>query len=134
MTAGDTHTNAAAGGHETRDVSVRPIVLAGVGLLVVLLATSAGAWWLLAHYQAREARESPPASPLAGEYGRTEPPVPRLQTDPLADLRALRAEEDARLTSYGWVDRDNDLVHIPIERAVDLLAERAAAARSGRTR
>ena len=134
MTADDTHTNAAAGGHETRDVSVRPIVLAGLGLLVVLLATSAGAWWLLAQYQAREARESPPASPLAREYGRSEPPAPRLQTDPLADLRALRAEEDARLTSYGWVDRDDGLVHIPIGRAVDLLAERAAAARAGRPR
>lgn len=122
------------GGHETRDVSARPVVLAGVGLLVLLLATSAGAWWLLAHYQAREARRSPPASPLAREYGRAEPPAPRLQTDPLADLRALRAEEDARLFGYGWVDRDAGIVRIPIERAIDLLAERAAAARAGRAR
>jgi hypothetical protein len=39
-------------------------------------------------------------------------------------LRALRAAENAILEHYGWVDRDKGVVHIPIDRAMDLLAER----------
>lgn len=46
------------------------------------------------------------------------PPAPLLQTAPAADLRALRAEEAARLDSYGWVDRDTGVVHIPIAQAM----------------
>lgn len=46
------------------------------------------------------------------------PPAPQLQTDPQEDLRKFRAEEEARLNSYGWVDRSKGIVHIPIEQAM----------------
>ncbi len=39
-------------------------------------------------------------------------------------LRQLRATEDAALNTYGWVDRKNGKVHIPIERAMQLLLQR----------
>jgi hypothetical protein len=39
-------------------------------------------------------------------------------------LHNLRESEKARLTSYGWVDRKAGTVRIPIERAMDLVAER----------
>ncbi|HZS85645.1 MAG TPA: hypothetical protein VFA50_22450 [Stellaceae bacterium] len=49
-------------------------------------------------------------------------PEPRLQTDPHADLLSLRQREDARLSSYGWVDRQKGIVHIPIDEAMAKLA------------
>ncbi len=70
-------------------------------------------------------------NPLAESYGRQIPPEPRLQADPLGDLRALRAEEDALLHGYGWADRQAGTVRIPIERAIELLAERSTR-RAGR--
>ena len=45
-------------------------------------------------------------------------PAPQLQTAPADDLRALRAEEEARLNSYGWVDRAKGIVHVPIGQAM----------------
>jgi hypothetical protein len=39
-------------------------------------------------------------------------------------LRQLRATEETALTTYGWVDRDNGIVHIPIDRAMDLILQR----------
>ncbi len=39
-------------------------------------------------------------------------------------LRQLRATEDAALNTYGWVDRQAGKVHIPIERAMQLLLQR----------
>lgn len=39
-------------------------------------------------------------------------------------LKQLRATENAVLTTYGWVDRDNGIVRIPIDRAMDLILQR----------
>lgn len=36
---------------------------------------------------------------------------------------AARRTDRARLESYGWVDRDAGIVHIPIDRAIDLMVE-----------
>jgi hypothetical protein len=50
-------------------------------------------------------------------------PAPREQPNPLADLTALQARENAELNSYGWVDRSNGVVRIPIDRAIELLTQ-----------
>jgi hypothetical protein len=110
--------------HEERDIAVRPIVVGGVGLVMLVVLVSAAMWFLLEAYRTRAARESPPASPLAETYGRRLPPEPRLQTDPLADLARLRAAEDDQLHGYAWVDRQAGRVRIPIERAMEILAAR----------
>jgi hypothetical protein len=39
-------------------------------------------------------------------------------------LQALRSAERARLSSYGFVDRDHAVVHIPIDVAKRRLLER----------
>jgi hypothetical protein len=57
------------------------------------------------------------------------PPQPRLETAPVVDLRKIREAEDQSLTSYGWIDRKNGVVRIPIARAIDMLAERGLPAR-----
>jgi hypothetical protein len=49
-------------------------------------------------------------------------PAPRLQVTDQRDLEALRRAEAERLEGYGWVDRKAGVVHIPIERAMDLLS------------
>ena len=58
-----------------------------------------------------------------------EPPAPRLQTQPFKDVYLLRQGQTERLDSYGWTDRPNGIVHIPIERAMELTRERHAPAR-----
>jgi hypothetical protein len=50
------------------------------------------------------------------------PPGPRLQVDPEADLKAFRAKEERRLDTYYWVDKQNGIVHIPIDEAMKKLA------------
>jgi hypothetical protein len=118
------------GAHEERDVVFRPIVLAAVGLLAVIVFVFVSMQWLFDYYAAREARRSEP-NPLAESYARELPPEPRLQTAPVQDLRQLRAAEDAVLNSYGWIDRKNGVVRIPIERAMELLARRGLPATEG---
>jgi hypothetical protein len=111
-------------GHETRDVYLRPLAGGLIGLVVLLCGSLLLMWGLLAHLATNEARESPRPNPLAHSFGRQVPPEPRLQTDPRKDLLQMRAEEDAVLQTYGWVDRKAGVTRIPIERAMELLAQR----------
>jgi hypothetical protein len=52
------------------------------------------------------------------------PPRPRLQPDPNLDLGRLRREEAERLSTYGWTDRAQGVVRIPIARAMEFTAAR----------
>ena len=52
------------------------------------------------------------------------PPAPNLQLDPPADLATLNAREDTQLESYGWVDRDKGIAHIPLAQAMKDVASR----------
>lgn len=121
--------HAPSAGHERRDITPRPIVFAGLGLVVVVVALAVLMRVLFGFFAVRESTESSPGSPLAGSYGRSEPPAPRLQARPILDLQALRAEEAAALQSYGWIDRDRGIVRIPIERAMALLTARGLPAK-----
>ena len=116
--------SATNGGHEPFDVAARPVLLAAAALAVVLLLVSGGQLVLLRWFDRRDlAAEAPPA-PLAEP--RTAP-EPRLLPDPRAALLELRAEEDALLHTYGWVNREAGIVRIPIDRAIDVLAKKAPA-------
>lgn len=115
---------ALARGHEERDVYFRPIVIATIILVATLVLAAVGMRVLLFHFLDRDARLSPPANPLAAAAGPRLPPEPRLLPKPVEQLRALRAEEDETLSTYGWTDRANGVVRIPIDRAMDLVVER----------
>jgi hypothetical protein len=52
------------------------------------------------------------------------------KTAQVQELQELRAAEDAVLRSYSWVDRAGGIVRMPIDRAIDLLAERGLPARA----
>jgi hypothetical protein len=126
MSEGGAHGGA---GHELRDVTFRPVVMAAIGLAVAVVFALAAMRALFSYYAAREAASSPAPNPLAAEFGRSEPPLPRLQASPIEDLRKLRTVEQALLETYAWTDRDAGLVRIPVERAMDLLIERGLPAR-----
>jgi hypothetical protein len=112
-------------GHEHTDVTIRPIVMAGIGLGIALIVVASLMLLLYDVFAAREARLSPPANPLAAAEGPRLPPQPRLQVHPIKDLRELREAESNILDHYGWVDKNASTVRIPIARAIDLLAARA---------
>lgn len=120
----ETKTPLGQGGHERRDVSFKPLIIAAAVLVVALLVAVVGMERLFNYLVAREAARSEPANPLAASR-RAAPPDPRLQTAPLEDLQALRAREQSVLDTYGWVDREAGVVRIPIERAMELTVSRA---------
>ena len=50
--------------------------------------------------------------------------MPTLQSDPPTALKIFKAEQQAHLNGYGWVDKAQGIVHIPIQTAMDKALER----------
>jgi hypothetical protein len=127
-----TEVNAPPGpGHERNTVSVRGVIRFLVLLAVSLVVTAAVVWGLF-RLLARDARsEDRPLSPAVASSLARLPPQPRLEDRPLVLRTGLNAQEKARLSGYGWVDRNAGTVHIPIDRAMDLLVQRGIPAVKG---
>src|SRR5690349_20533297 len=51
-------------------------------------------------------------------------PAPQLQPDPVADLNKYREAVEQQLNPAGWVDQKAGIAHIPVERAIELVAQR----------
>jgi len=99
---------------ERSDADARLISALAIGVAAFLLAVPFVVWAIY------------PSAPQLGRIPAElpQPPEPRLQTTPKADLDRLRASEDQRLNSFGWVDRDKQIVRIPIDDAMRLLSQR----------
>jgi hypothetical protein len=115
--------------HEKTDAATRPIFRFVAGLAVFVAAAMVMMAVLFSYFTDRAATLDTLISPVANEAA--QPAAgPALQPNPAIDLEKLHRGEDALLTSYGWVDQREGLVHIPIERAIELMAERGLPARS----
>lgn len=131
-TGSDPASASEGSGYERRDANVRVLTLLLAGLLGVTLVAMLLMIPLFRYLAAVEARHQPPPSTLAGARPLL-PPEPRLEPMPFDALRRLRAREEEILDSYGWVDRKEGIVRIPIERAIQLTAERGLPAAGSET-
>ena len=140
----ETHESPNAPGHgdyERRDISARGILyflagLAAAAILIHLLLAG-----LYNYLDKREKARQPSVNPLVSnvpadtrkvprKYPDTAFPDPRLETDERTQLNDIRLAEEQKLNSYDWVDQKAGSVRIPIERAMDLLAQRGLPERS----
>jgi len=92
------------------------LALAAALVLLVL-------WGMFSYFRSKSAERGPLPSPRM--Y--TSPPnvpQPQLQPDPVADYNVYRLSAKETLDSYGWVDQKAGIARIPIDKAMDLVAER----------
>ena len=114
-------------------IDLRGIFGFAIGLAVVIVVVEiAMALWLRLGVNAIDASNPPRVFPLAAEPDDRRPPEPRLQEfrQSREDLKNLRAAEDADLTGYHWVDRNKNIVRIPVADAMRLTLQRGLPARS----
>ncbi len=94
----------------------------GVGALVVFAVATFVVWKYL------EAREKAlqPGGPavIPAQLGQTEIGiVDQVPFDVTRVLQKYRDESIARLSSWGWMDRKQGTIHMPIDRAMDLVLQ-----------
>jgi hypothetical protein len=117
MNSASQHTS---GGHELRDARIRPIVLTAIflGVLVALVCIGmAGLFRFLG--VSSPAVENPMSTPSSQI-----PPKPRIEEHPAVEIQQLHNDEDRTLSTFGWADRKQGKVRIPIERAIELQLQR----------
>jgi hypothetical protein len=97
----------------------RLVIYVFIATIAFAVALCAGAYVLLGH---EEALLRPSARFPETELG---PPhiVSAIHQDVLWSQRPLDRQR-ARLQRYGWVDRAHGLIHIPIERAMELTLQK----------
>jgi hypothetical protein len=108
----------------SREVDIRGVGLFGFWLAAGTIAALVAMWGLFRVFEKRQERVDKPLPPQVVVNLKRIPPEPRLEPDPLALRLEVRAQEDALLKSYGWVDRTAGSVHIPIDRAMEIVLER----------
>ena len=116
-------------GHETTDVNVLGLfafafgtLLTVVGIMIGLVIVFGVFRYLHTRLDERTARQEPGAASrvhVAPDYD-----GPLLQVKPEEDLRWMRDHNAIDLNNYDWVDQSAGVVRLPIDRAMDLIAER----------
>lgn len=119
------------GGYEKSDASPRVLLYFALVVAVILAAASLSLIWLFKYFQKAENPGSFVAAPFAAE--RPLPPLPRIQPNPGADMQNYYQSQQSLLNSYGWIDRQNGIVRLPIDRAMELLLERGLPTRPAGT-
>jgi hypothetical protein len=110
--------------HEHTDADSRSITQFGIALTFLLVVSQLVLWWVFSSFSKREQKLSPPVPAIIRTQAPKEPPQPRLQANPQSDMRQMLQEEDEVLNHYGWVDPDRGIVRLPVERALDIVAQK----------
>ena len=95
-----------------------------VGLAAFMVVSFVGVYWtfdMLRDYKTGRQGELVTSVPTGDNL----PAEPLLQADPVKDMVVIRNAQNEKLHSYGWIDKDNGIVHIPIDKAIELTLERS---------
>jgi hypothetical protein len=113
--------------YEHTDASVWTIVKFGLWLAVsaVIIHFGLGLMYMMLQNQASvQQQEAGQRYPLAASTEPRLPPAPRLQQFPRNEMYQLRLDQEQKLDTYGWVNKDAGTVHIPIDEAMKLVIQR----------
>jgi hypothetical protein len=111
-------------GYEHTDANVWQIAKFGIWLLITAIVVhfGTGLMYRLLIERAKVTTEQP--YPLASTTEPRLPPEPRLQQFPRNEYYEHYLKDQEKLDSYGWVNKDAGVVHIPIQDAMRLTLER----------
>ena len=121
-------------GFERQDLSAQGVLAFLISLVIGGVVVYFVIWGLYHFLDSRQRSRQTPLSPLVNQVetdtrivspGEIQKfPQPRLERNERVEIKDFRLKEEQTLNSYGWVDEKAGVVRIPIERAMQLLAQR----------
>jgi hypothetical protein len=129
------------GGYEHSDIGVAGVLYFLAGLAVAGLLAYFVVAGLYSYLEKRSDAEQAPVSPLVTsapadtrhiprEYPQGAFPNPKLEEDERGQLNGIRLKEEQMLSTYDYIDEKAGTVRIPINRAMDLIAQRGLPVRA----
>lgn len=105
------------------ELNLKALIIFAASLSAVVIAVAGLMWAASSALRGSLAEQDPPQPILPAARVQPLPPQPRLQIRPEEDLRLLREKEEFLLSTFAWVDQASGLARVPIDTAMDLLAE-----------
>ena len=93
-----------------------------LGIVAITIAAFVGIWLFSGVLEDYLARGDEQSSPLFAPGQTTVPPKPHLQIESYTDWTEMKSAQDHELNSYGWVDRGEGRVRVPVQDAMDQIA------------
>jgi hypothetical protein len=115
--------------HEVRGIRPKPIIAVALSFLVLAIAVHIGLWWIVQGWTGRDLHLQPQIEPAV-----VQPPIspgPQLQADPVLEYQVYLEQQLEQLGGYGLPEEEVQFVRIPINRAMEILAEEGLPARDG---
>jgi len=118
---------------ERQDLRPRVVYAFLISLAIMATLVYFVVWGFYHAIDAYQRRHQPPQNPLVAPETDTRLvspeaierfPQPRLERNERLENNDFRLEEEQALYSYGWVDQQAGIVRIPIDRAMELIAQR----------
>src|SRR5271166_4921768 len=137
----DEMMNPGHAGHETEfeheDLGTRGVFAFMIGLAVigiVIYFIIVGMYSFLDNYERSQMATASPLVPLKGEMSRVytqaemdkafkDNGAPMLETNERGQFKDFLINQEDQLNTYGWVDKDAGIAHIPIKQAMDLIVQ-----------
>jgi hypothetical protein len=120
-------------GFEQEDLSSRTALYFLAGLVLVGLVVYLIVFGMYRFLDSYATAHQPPMSPMVRPEADTRAvtpenaetfPQPRLEENERTQFRSFIEDQDRKLATYDWVDKDRGTVRIPIDRAMELIAQR----------
>jgi hypothetical protein len=120
-------------GFERQDLGTRPVFGFLVSLIIAGILIYYVIWGVFHFLDTFNAKNQQPRTPLVQVESNTREvqaqriqqfPQPRLEENERTELDGFRYGEEEKLNSYGWVDQNSGVAHIPITQAMQLIAQR----------
>src|SRR5713101_4144125 len=120
-------------GFEQEDLSSRSALYFLAGLVLVCVVVYLIVFGMYRFLDSYATAHQPPMSPMVSPQADTRTvtpenaetfPQPRLEENERTQLRSFIEDQDRKLATYDWVDKDRGTVRIPIDRAMELIAQR----------
>ena len=118
---------------EHQDLSPNAVYAFLTGLAVAGILIYFVLWGVYHYLDSYQRSHQPPQNPLVQSSADTRHiapqeiqkfPQPRLEKNERVEIDDFRLKEEQTLNEYGWVDQKDGVVRIPIDRAMQLTAQR----------
>ena len=123
-TPAELNPEAVKAGHEVGDVQLKPIYNFLIGLTLLSVVSFVVVYVVFQLFAGYKSRTSEKLTPMAQRQVGQLPPEPRLQVDALKEWVVFKAEQDSVVATYGWVDKGKGVVRLPLDRALEVMAEK----------
>jgi len=120
-------------GFEREDLGAKPVIGFIVSLVISGVLIYYVIWGIFHFLDAYDKKHQQLRTPLVQVESNTRDvqtqviqrfPEPRLEDNERTELNGFRYSEEEQLNSYGWVDKNAGIAHIPIEQAMQSIAQK----------